>query len=201
VARAGAPEARPNKRHVRLAYQPPASNTFLSEQTSHQQPASSTFISEQTSTSHQPNEQAEGLICPFSQPASLLPIKVLICYALDRYELLRKRNNIMIFNMSTFPSGSTLGFSKEKGKKLSKFKHLKKTIFYASHERSSLLIYINTMIKLVRRSYFLYYDQISDYATRAQITFRWSWAWLLTLANAPGLILTSVDKAHSLPWI
>jgi hypothetical protein len=43
---------------VRLAYQPPASSTFLSEQTSHQQPASSTFLSEQISTSHQPNEQA-----------------------------------------------------------------------------------------------------------------------------------------------
>jgi hypothetical protein len=40
-----------------LAYQPPASDIFLSEQTSHQQPASSTFLSEQTSTSHQPNEQ------------------------------------------------------------------------------------------------------------------------------------------------
>jgi hypothetical protein len=38
---------------VRLAYQAPASSTFLSEQTSHQQPASSTFLSEQTSTSHQ----------------------------------------------------------------------------------------------------------------------------------------------------
>jgi hypothetical protein len=44
-------------RHVRLAYQPPASSTFISEQTSHQQPASSNFLSEQTSTSHQPNEQ------------------------------------------------------------------------------------------------------------------------------------------------
>jgi hypothetical protein len=41
-------------RPVRLAYQPPASSTFLSEQTSHQQPASSTLLSEQTSTSHQP---------------------------------------------------------------------------------------------------------------------------------------------------
>jgi hypothetical protein len=40
-------------RHVRLAYQPPGSSTFLSEQISHQQPASSTFISEQISTSHQ----------------------------------------------------------------------------------------------------------------------------------------------------
>jgi hypothetical protein len=38
---------------VRLAYQPPTSITFLSEQTSHQQPASSTFLSEQISTSHQ----------------------------------------------------------------------------------------------------------------------------------------------------
>jgi hypothetical protein len=40
--------------HVRLAYQPPANSTFLSEQTSHQQPASSMFLSKQTSTSHQP---------------------------------------------------------------------------------------------------------------------------------------------------
>jgi hypothetical protein len=38
---------------VRLAYQPPASSIFLSEQISHQQPASSTFLSEQTSTGHQ----------------------------------------------------------------------------------------------------------------------------------------------------
>jgi hypothetical protein len=41
-------------RSVRLAYQPPASSTFLSKQTSHQQSASSTFLSEQISTSHQP---------------------------------------------------------------------------------------------------------------------------------------------------
>jgi hypothetical protein len=40
-----------------LAYQPPASTTFLSEQTSHQQPASSTYLPEQISTSDQPNEQ------------------------------------------------------------------------------------------------------------------------------------------------
>jgi hypothetical protein len=39
---------------IRLAYQPQASDTFLSEQTSHQQPANSTFLSEQTNTSHQP---------------------------------------------------------------------------------------------------------------------------------------------------
>jgi hypothetical protein len=48
-------------RPVRSVYQPPASSTFLSEQTSHQQPASSTFLSEQISTSHQPNEQTVKL--------------------------------------------------------------------------------------------------------------------------------------------
>jgi hypothetical protein len=36
-------------RPVRLAYQPPASSTCLSEQTSHQQLANSTFLSEQIS--------------------------------------------------------------------------------------------------------------------------------------------------------
>jgi hypothetical protein len=47
-------------RPVRFAYQPPASSTFLSEQTSHQQPANNTFLSEQTSTSHQlPAERTE----------------------------------------------------------------------------------------------------------------------------------------------
>jgi hypothetical protein len=45
---------------VRLAYQPPASSTFLSEQTSHHQPASSTFLSEQISTSHQPPAKRTG---------------------------------------------------------------------------------------------------------------------------------------------
>jgi hypothetical protein len=48
------------KRPVRLAYQPPASSTFLSEQTSHQQPANSTLLSEQTSTSHQPPANRTG---------------------------------------------------------------------------------------------------------------------------------------------
>jgi hypothetical protein len=43
----------PGGKPVRLAYQPPASSTFLSQQISHQQPANSTFLSEQTSTSHQ----------------------------------------------------------------------------------------------------------------------------------------------------
>jgi hypothetical protein len=50
-------------RLVRLAYQPSARSTFLSEQTSHQQPASSTFLSEQTSTSHQPPAKRTG--CTF----------------------------------------------------------------------------------------------------------------------------------------
>jgi hypothetical protein len=40
--------------------QPPASSTFLSEQTSHQQPASSSFLSEQTSTRHQPSVKRTG---------------------------------------------------------------------------------------------------------------------------------------------
>jgi hypothetical protein len=50
----------PSLQPVRLAYQPPASSTFLSEQTSHQQPASSTFLSEQTGTSHQPPVKRTG---------------------------------------------------------------------------------------------------------------------------------------------
>jgi hypothetical protein len=47
-------------RPVRLAYQPPVSSNFLSEQTSHQQPANSTFLSEQISTSHQPPAKRTG---------------------------------------------------------------------------------------------------------------------------------------------
>jgi hypothetical protein len=47
-------------RPVRLAYQPPANSTFLSEQTSHQEPASSTFLSDQTSTSHQQPAKRTG---------------------------------------------------------------------------------------------------------------------------------------------
>jgi hypothetical protein len=49
-----------SNRPVRLAYQPPASSTFLSEQTSHQQPANNTFLSEQTNTSHQPPAKRMG---------------------------------------------------------------------------------------------------------------------------------------------
>jgi hypothetical protein len=55
----------PSAQPVRLVYQPPASSTFLSEQTSHQQPASSTLLSEQTSTSHQPNKQSDNCCFPF----------------------------------------------------------------------------------------------------------------------------------------
>jgi hypothetical protein len=43
---------------VGLAYQPPASGTFLSEQTSHRQPANSTFLSQNKPAlgiNHQPN--------------------------------------------------------------------------------------------------------------------------------------------------
>jgi hypothetical protein len=53
-----------SSRPVRLAYQPTASSTFLSEQTSRHQPASSTFLSEQTSTSHQPPAKRTG--CQFA---------------------------------------------------------------------------------------------------------------------------------------
>jgi hypothetical protein len=49
-----------NLRRVRLAYQPPVSSTFLSEQTSHQQLANNTFLSEQISTSHQPPAKRTG---------------------------------------------------------------------------------------------------------------------------------------------
>jgi hypothetical protein len=65
-------------RPVRLAYQPPASSTFLSEQISHQQPANSTFLSEQTSTSHQPPANRTGCMTVtgkiFQQPRQ--PMKV-----------------------------------------------------------------------------------------------------------------------------
>jgi hypothetical protein len=64
-----------------LAYQPPASSIFLSEQTSHQQPASSTLLSEQTSTSHQhePTEQALGFALAIvrtqlAEPVAQLPV-------------------------------------------------------------------------------------------------------------------------------
>jgi hypothetical protein len=50
----------PDNRPVRLAYQPPASSTFLSEEISHQQPANSTFLSKQISTSHQPPANRTG---------------------------------------------------------------------------------------------------------------------------------------------
>jgi hypothetical protein len=60
VAREHAARWAANPRPVRLAYQPPASSTFLSEQISHQQPASSTLLSEQTSTS-QPNRVNKGV--------------------------------------------------------------------------------------------------------------------------------------------
>jgi hypothetical protein len=46
LVRIGTGITRLNLQPVRLAYQPPASSTFLSEQTSYQQPDSSTFLSE-----------------------------------------------------------------------------------------------------------------------------------------------------------
>jgi hypothetical protein len=55
-----------NIQPVCLAYKPPVSNNFLSQQISHQQPTSSTFLSKQTSTSHQPNEQANYVLPLYS---------------------------------------------------------------------------------------------------------------------------------------
>jgi hypothetical protein len=52
-------------RSVRLAYQPPTSSIFLSEQISHQQPASSNFLLEQISTSHQSPAKRTGCIFPY----------------------------------------------------------------------------------------------------------------------------------------
>jgi hypothetical protein len=48
-----------------LAYQPPDSSNFLSEQISYQQPASSTFLSEQTSTGDQPPAKRTGWLSPY----------------------------------------------------------------------------------------------------------------------------------------
>jgi hypothetical protein len=47
---------------VRLAYQPPCSRL------THQPPASSTFLSEQTSTNHQPNENLSEQTSTNHQP-------------------------------------------------------------------------------------------------------------------------------------
>jgi hypothetical protein len=55
-------------RPVRLAYQPPASSTFLLEQISHQQSASNIFLSEQISTSHQPPAKRTGCLYPDCSP-------------------------------------------------------------------------------------------------------------------------------------
>jgi hypothetical protein len=58
-------------RHVRLAYQPPASSTFLSQQITYQQPASSTFLQNKPASaiSHQSNEHAVGsMVVPYPFP-------------------------------------------------------------------------------------------------------------------------------------
>jgi hypothetical protein len=51
-----------NMQPFRLAYQPPASSTFLSEQTSHQQPASISQNKPAPAINHHPTEQADGSI-------------------------------------------------------------------------------------------------------------------------------------------
>jgi hypothetical protein len=65
-------------RPVRLAYQPPGSSTFLSEQIIRQQSANSTFLSEQISISHQPNEQAVCYSCPVASGAPKMVCKNIV---------------------------------------------------------------------------------------------------------------------------
>jgi hypothetical protein len=65
-------------RPVRLAYQPPASSTFLSQQTSNQQPASSTILSEQISISHQPTEQAVVVMKLLKHMILLLAVELIL---------------------------------------------------------------------------------------------------------------------------
>jgi hypothetical protein len=80
---------------VRLAYKPPASSTFLSEQTSHQQSASSTFLSEQTShqqsanstflseqtsTSHEPPAKRTGPRCLASIYSEVSYLKIVLIF-------------------------------------------------------------------------------------------------------------------------
>jgi hypothetical protein len=78
---------------VRSAYQPPASSTFLSGQTSHQQSASSTFLSEQISTSHQPPAKRTG--CRFWEDLWIgkEPVKVKFP---SLYNLVRKKNMTVV---------------------------------------------------------------------------------------------------------
>jgi hypothetical protein len=98
----------PNQRPRRSAYQPPASSTFLSQQTSHQQPASSTFLSERTSTSHQPTEQAANVPGSFSsgKPIALFflsNIRCGLCSCTSRHQgesfsfFLQFRANLILF--------------------------------------------------------------------------------------------------------
>jgi hypothetical protein len=69
-----------NFAHCRLAYQPPTSSTFLSQQASHHQSDSSTFLSEQISTSAKRTSrwflltlQWAHLSVPFLYPLLFLP--------------------------------------------------------------------------------------------------------------------------------
>jgi hypothetical protein len=75
-------------RPVRSAYQPPASSTFLLQQTSHQQPASSTLLSEQISTSHQPPANRTGWSLPNFDPAPFLFFSIASSRVLLRVTLL-----------------------------------------------------------------------------------------------------------------
>jgi hypothetical protein len=77
-----------DRRPVGLAYQSPASSTFLSKQTSHRQPATSTFLSQQTSTSHQPPAYRTGCEFRSSTPHEKSPSRRLRETRAERRRLL-----------------------------------------------------------------------------------------------------------------
>jgi hypothetical protein len=62
-----------DRRPVRLAYQPPANSTFLSEQISHQQQPTVIFSQNKSAPtiSHQPNQQGARLVDP--RPSAEVP--------------------------------------------------------------------------------------------------------------------------------
>jgi hypothetical protein len=75
----------PQTRPVRLAYQPPASSTFISEQTSNQ-PAV-LFSQNKPAISHQPNEQADDLQQGFEVIEIIYHVKP------QNFETMRKDRN------------------------------------------------------------------------------------------------------------
>jgi hypothetical protein len=93
-----------------LAYQPPTSSTFLSEQISHQQSASNTFLSKQISTSHQPPAKRTGRrskdLYLFSPTAPILPDSIDLTRGLLQAcsaRLLSRTPLIALFSMAAPP--------------------------------------------------------------------------------------------------